>query len=95
MRIFSKNKSDSNNQGNVRSFSVGNVEKTTYKKQAIIEDDNDFLKPPPSMNAAISEKKRSSSLMLTQVYIFLRHHNFIYNTTPRQEGYPRIELVNL
>lgn len=62
MRIFSKNKSDSNNKGNVRSFSVGNVEKTTYKKQAIIEDDNDFLKPPPSMNAAISEKKRSSSL---------------------------------
>lgn len=60
MRIFSKNKSDSNNQGNARSFSVGNVEKTTNNNQ--VNKDNDFLKPPPTMNAAISEKKRSSSL---------------------------------
>lgn len=82
MRIFSKNRSASDQQNNTRSFSVGNVEKTTNKNMNISDEAN-LLKPPPSINAAITEKKRSSSFNNMMRILSVNTPN---NNSPKSNG---------
>lgn len=81
MRIFSKNRSVSDQQ-NTRSFSVGNVEKTTNTNMNTSDEAN-FLKPPPSMNVAITEKKRSSSFTNMMRILSVNPPN---NNSPKSNG---------